>query len=69
VVVIERQMDVLRTVAGLWWLRRTPTLGPEPAIDRMAGGAGGDHCVVHRRWVRSRQALGFSGAEPADDQA
>jgi hypothetical protein len=44
VVVIERQLEVLRTVTGLWRPRRAPDpVGPEPAIDRIAGGghAGG----------------------------
>ena len=43
VVVIERQVEVLRTVAGLWRLRRPDPVGPESAIDGIAGGAGGGH--------------------------
>ena len=74
VVVIERQVEVLRIIAGLWRLRRAPEpVGPEPAIDGIAGGAGGGHAGGRCRscglrsadllalgWVRllCRQAIG-----------
>jgi hypothetical protein len=94
VVVIERQVEVLRTIAGLWRLRRAPNLldqSPRSMGSLAVQGAvmpavGADRAVCdpltcwprmgpatvssgHRRWVRTRRALRFSGAEPADDQA
>ena len=54
VVVIERQLEVLQTVAGLRRLRRAPTL-----LDQNPRSMGSLAAL----------ALRFSGAEPADDQA
>lgn len=73
VVVIERQVEVLRTIAGLAAAPRPEPVGPEPAIDGIAGGAGGGHAGGRCRscglrsadllalgWVRllCRQAIG-----------
>jgi hypothetical protein len=94
VVVIERQVEVLRTVAGLWRLRHAPTLldqNPRSMGSRAALGAvmpavgvhravcdpvtwwpsdAFDYCVVRPSTVvRTRRALSFAGAVPADDQA
>jgi hypothetical protein len=94
VVVIERQVEVLRTVAGLWRLRRAPALldqnprsmGSLAALEALLPAVGVDRAVCdpltwwpsdacdsvssgHRRWVGTREALRFSRAVPADDQA
>jgi hypothetical protein len=94
VVVIERQVEVLRTAAGLLRLRCAPALldqnpGLMGSLGRAVRGHTGGRCrscglrsaeLVALKCVRllcrqatavggNRQALRFSGAEPADDQA
>jgi hypothetical protein len=94
VVVMERQVEVLRTVAGLWRLRRAPTLldqnprlmGSLAAPGAVVPAVGADravcdpltwwpsdayvYCVGRPSAVGEHlQALRFSVAEPADDQA
>lgn len=93
-VVIEGQVEVLRTVAGIWRLRRAPTLldqnprsmrslaaleavMPTVGVDRAVcdpltwwPSDSCDYCVVRQSQAGGdREALRFSGAVPADDQA
>jgi len=94
VVVIERQVEVCRAVAGIWRLRHAPTLfdqnprsmGSRAALGAVMPGVGVhravcdpltwwpsgacDYCVVRTSTVvRTRRALRFAGAVPADDRA